>query len=141
MASENEKAVEKTTRRSGSERRQKCRRITFRLTPDEYENLSASAREAGLTTGSFIRARTLVIAQTRSRRRPPVDLERIARLHAEMNRVGSNIHQILKRVNFGDTPLKEEFHDALAGYREVIDAILVALGRKQSHDYQRRPEE
>jgi hypothetical protein len=35
-------------------------------------------------------------------------------------------------VNFGETPLAYEFQEALAGYREVIDAILAALGRKRA---------
>jgi hypothetical protein len=82
--------------------------------------------------GSFIRARVLNVHHTRAQRRPSVELETIARLHAEMNRVGSNIHQILKRVNFGETPIAHEFHEALDGYREVIDAILVTLGRKKA---------
>lgn len=132
MASDDEKTATKRRRGSGSEQRRKQRRMTFRLSPDEYAQLDASARDAGLTLGSFIRARTLGIAQTQPRRRPSVEAESLARLQAEMNRVGSNIHQILKRVNFGETPLAYEFQEALAGYREVIDAILAALGRKRA---------
>jgi hypothetical protein len=114
-----------------SEARKTQRRITFRMTPDDYESV-ARAMDSGLTLGTFIRMRALGVTQTPPRRRPSVDLETIARLQAEMNRVGSNLHQILKRVNFGETPLAHEFHDALAGYREVIDAILAALGRKRA---------
>jgi hypothetical protein len=99
--------TEPRRRRRGSEQRRRSNRITFR-------------------------ARTLNVHHTAARRRPPVEVETIARLHAEMNRVRSNIHQILKRVNFGETPLAHEFHDALDGYREVIDAILVTLGRKKA---------
>jgi uncharacterized protein (DUF1778 family) len=132
MPFDSEPSPKKRPRKSGSEQRQKRRRIIFRVTAEEYDSLETAARGAGLTLGSFIRTRMLTATQTRQRRRPSVEVEALARLQAEMNRVGSNIHQILKRVNFGETPLAHEFHDALAGYREVIDAILAALGRKRA---------
>jgi hypothetical protein len=118
--------------RRGSEQRRRASLVAFRASPEEKAELEASAQNAGLTLGSFIRARVLNVHHTSARRRPSVELETIARLHAEMNRVGGNIHQILKRVNFGETPLAHEFHEALDGYREVIDAILVTLGRKKA---------
>jgi len=131
MASEHENVAQKQ-RKSGSENRKMLRRVTFRLTHEEYALLEAAARDAGLTLGSFIRVRALGMAQTRQWRRPSFELETIARLHAEMNRVGSNIHQILKRMNFGELVLAHEYREALAGYREVIDAILEALGRRRA---------
>ncbi len=132
MSPETEATAKKTRRRSGSEKRRKQHVRTFRVTPEEDAELEANAQSAGLAVASFIRARTITISQTRARRRPSVEQETIARLQAEMNRVGGNIHQILKRVNFGETPLAHEFHDALNGYREVIDAILETLGRKRA---------
>jgi hypothetical protein len=132
MAFDLDLPVTKRPRKSGSEQRQKQRRIIFRVTAEEYDALESAARGAGLTLGSFIRTRMLTAIQTRQPRRPSIEVEALARLQAEMNRVGSNIHQILKRVNFGETPLAHEFHGALAGYREVIDAILSALGRKRA---------
>jgi hypothetical protein len=132
MGSETHITGRKKPRKSGSEMRQRQRRMTFRLSAEEYENLDAAARDAGLTLGSYIRAKTVGIAHTGARRRPSLELETIARLQGEMNRVGSNIHQILKRVNFGETPLAYEFEDALRGYREVIEAILAALGRRRA---------
>lgn len=46
-----------------------------------------------------------------------------------MNKVGSNIHQLLRRVNFGETPAGDEIREAFQGYRQVIAGILAALGR------------
>ena len=48
-----------------------------------------------------------------------------------MNRVGSNIHQLLKHIRFGGTPAGDEVTAAFAGYREVIAAILETLGRSK----------
>jgi hypothetical protein len=124
-----EKLSSKRPRKSGSEQRQKERRITFRMSPQEYATLEEAAGSAGLTLGSYIRSNVLEAPQTRQRRRPSVEVMAVTRLQGEMNRVGSNIHQILKRVNFGETPVAEEFHEALSGYREVIAAILETLGR------------
>lgn len=132
MESESEQIAAKRMRKRGSEQRRKQRVRTFRVTPEEDAELRAGAEGAGLSVGSYIRARVLTVQHTRQQRRPSVELQTIARLHAEMNRVGSNIHQILKRVNFGELVLAHEYREALNGYREVIDAILEALGRKRA---------
>ena len=70
----------------------------------------------------------LAAPKTQSRRRPSIEVQAITRLQGEMNRVGGNIHQILKRVNFGETPIAEEFSQALKGDRQVIATILETLG-------------
>lgn len=132
MASESEQTATKRARKSGSEQRRKQLVRTFRISPEEDAELQAGAEGAGLSVGSYIRVRVLTVQRTRQQRRPSVELQTIARLHAEMNRVGSNIHQILKRVNFGELVLAHEYRDALNGYKEVIDAILAALGRKRA---------
>jgi hypothetical protein len=120
----------KRSRRSGSEQRKKQRRITFRLTDGEYGAVQVAADRAGVTLGTHVRDRVLSSPETRRRPRPTVEVQAVTRLQGEMNRVGGNIHQILKRVNFGETPLAHEFHEALAGYKEVIESILTVLGRR-----------
>ena len=57
-----------------------------------------------------------------------MDVAALARLIGELNRIGGNINQILKRVNFGETPVAHEFHEALAGHLEIIAAIRDAMG-------------
>jgi hypothetical protein len=112
-----------------SETRQKQVRITVRLTAAEYAELEEAAGRDGISIGSFVRARALTAPTTRASRRPSVDLQALARLQAEMNRVGSNIHQLLKHIRFGGTPAGDEVVDAFKGYREVIAASLETLGR------------
>jgi hypothetical protein len=115
-------------RRSGSETRQKERRISLRVTGNEYAKVEAAAKGAGITLASYARLSLIDTPQTRTRRRPLVDVAALAKLLGELNRIGGNIHQILRRVNFGETPVAQEFHEALKGHREIISAIRQAMG-------------
>jgi uncharacterized protein (DUF1778 family) len=117
-------------KRSGSETRRKNLRVIFRVTEDEQKTLQEAAEGAGLTLASYARETLLAAPQTRKRRRPSIEVQTIARLQAEMNRVGSHIYQLVRRVNFGATPEAGEIYAAFDGYRDVIAAILAALGRK-----------
>ena len=101
------------------------------MTAAEYAEIEeASARES-LSIGGYVRSRSLSAPTTRASRRPPVDAQALARLQGEMNRVGSNIHQLLRFFRFGGTPASDEIIAAFAGYREVIAAILETLGRSK----------
>jgi hypothetical protein len=114
--------------RRGSEARQKQRRITFRVTAEEYAALERAAEAGGVTLGSFIRDCTLKAPQTKSRRRPRADMAALSKLHGELNRIGGNVNQITRRVNFGDTPAGEELRGALSGLKETMAAIRGAMG-------------
>ena len=115
-------------RRSGSETRQKDRRISLRVTDEEYARVNTAAADAGLTLASYARTSLIDTPRTRTRRRPRADVSMLAKLMGELNRIGSNIHQVLRRVNFGDTPVSRDFMEALQGHREVISAIRRAMG-------------
>ncbi len=116
--------------RRGSETRQKQHRVTVRLADSERAELVAAAERAGQTLGTYIRSRVLIEPVTRAQRRPSVEVQTLTRLQGEMNKVGSNIHQMLRRINFGDTPAGDEIRGAFTGYREVVAAILATLGRR-----------
>ena len=116
--------------RSGSENRQKQRRITFRVTADDYAKLEKSSAGIGLSLASHVRETVLNVPETRSRRRPLADMAALSRLYAGLNRIGGNINQITRRVNFGETPVAAEFSEALAGIRETMAAIRAAMGLK-----------
>jgi hypothetical protein len=118
-------------KRNWSENRQRQKRIIFRVSQEEYEAIEADAERVGLTLASHVRDSVLKAPKTRARRRVGVDVLAVTKLQGEMNKIGGNLHQILKRVNFGDTPLVVELNEALTGYKETIAAILVALGRNK----------
>lgn len=116
-------------RRRGSETRQKELRVSVRVTAAEYAEIAEAANREGLTMASYARKRLLAAPTDRKYRRPTIEVQALARLQGEVNRVGTNIHQLLKHIRFGGTPAGDEIMAAFAGYREVIAAILTTLGR------------
>ncbi len=116
-------------KRRGTETRQKELRVSIRVTADEYAEIAQAADREGQTLASYARKRLLAAPTDRKHRRPTLEIQSITRLQGEMNRVGSNIHQLLKHIRFGGTPASDEVVAAFAGYREVIAAILATLNR------------
>lgn len=129
MDNSTDKPLSPKRRRSGSETRQRGRLVGIRLSPEECAPLEQGAADAGLTLASHARLILVSAPRTRARRRPPADVVALARLLGQVNVIGSNIHQLLRRVNFGETPLGDEVREALLGYKEMAAAILAAMGR------------
>ena len=117
------------SKRRGTDTRQKDLRVSIRVTAAEHAEIAEAADREGMTLASFARKRLLATPIERKHRRPTLEIQSITRLQGEMNRVGSNIHQLLKHIRFGGTPASDEVVSAFAGYREVIAAILATLGR------------
>jgi hypothetical protein len=110
--------------RSGSETRKTLPPFPLRLLPEERAAIEAAAEQAGLTIGSYIRQCVLEAPTTRARRLPSVEILAILKLQGELNRIGANIYQLTRHVNFGrliDTD--GEIHAAFIGYREAIAAV------------------
>lgn len=121
---------------TGSDKRQRTRIITFRVTDDEYTRYQERASRAGLAVGAFARAAGLEDAGPRARRRRPVEHQKLAQLMAAVNRVGNNLNQIARNTNLGLDIEVPELRDALQQYHAVIAAIYDALGMEPSSDYQ-----
>jgi hypothetical protein len=118
--------------RRGTEKRQKTTLVGFRATPAEHAEVKASAAAAGVTPSEFMRSRVLVNPAKRPARitrQPRADVVALARVLGALNKTGGNIHQLVKRVNFGETPAGEEIRAALADYRQVVTEIMTAMGR------------
>ena len=115
-------------KKNGSESRQKQRRITFRLTADELGTLEKAAGAAHVTLGSYIRETVLTTPQTRSRRRAPADVALLAKLIAELNRVGGNINQIARAANYGEQPESALLRDVLATLLDTMKGVRAAMG-------------
>lgn len=119
----------KSKPRTGSETRRKQRRATVRLNAEEYAELTAAAERAGQTVGTYIRARTLAAPTTRARHRPTVETELLAKAVAQLGRIGGNLHQIARRLNFGEIEHAAELPVAIAEFRKVVSALMAAAGR------------
>ncbi len=121
-------AQPKSSRR-GSETRQKQRRFTFRMSQDEFQKIEAYAEREGLTVGSYVRSRILTAPTTRAIRRPVVEVKMLTAMLAELHKIGSNINQIARRVNHGDTPLSQEIELTFAACRRIAEQAKDALDR------------
>lgn len=75
--------------------KQKMNHLHIELTPEQYELLSAKARQCGLTKRAFI---TRFIEGKEIKARPP---QEIKDLRMEVHKIGVNINQIARSVNAG----------------------------------------
>ena len=131
MSNPEQPASTKKGKRSGSETRTRGGIIGVRVSVAERAELEAAADRAGLTLGSYIRERVLSAPQTRAVRRPPIEKKLLAQLLGQLGRVGGNIHQIVKHMNFGTGVMHDELRSALASFEEAAAAIMEAMGRGQ----------
>ena len=118
-------------KRSGSENRARGNIVAFRVSEEERAELEQAAELAGLTLGSYVRQRVLTAPKTRAVRRPPLEQKLLAQLLGQLGRVGGNIHQIVKHMNFGSGVMHHELRPALASFEAAAAAILQAMGRGQ----------
>src|SRR5215469_27025 len=104
MDSERKLPLSHASKSSSSETRRKQRIVNFRATAEEYEEVEKAAKNAGLTIGSYIRRTMLTAPKTRMQRRVRADVAVLAKLIAELNRIGGNINQIARAFNCGASP-------------------------------------
>jgi hypothetical protein len=117
-------------RRSGSQRRQRVRRIGVALDPSEFAVIEEKATTAGLSKSSFLRAAALGSAGPRARRSPPLNAEVLAHAVAALNKTGSNLNQIARILNAGQAAGSKEAVEALTETREAVGRILEIVGRR-----------
>ena len=116
--------------RKRSERRQKGKVLSVRVSPAEHQVVEAHAEREGLSIGSFVRSRILEKPTTRAIRRPPVEVQTLSILQASLNKVGSNLNQIARAINSGDRFTIDDIQTALKEHRQILAAIIETLGRQ-----------
>ena len=124
--------VLKKTRR-GSETRKKSFPVTSRYDKDEFAELEEAASRAGLSRASYQRVQSLTKTKTRSTRRPPIERELAAQLLGQVGRVGGNLHQLVRHLNFGRELEEQRLAEVLAALEELKGEIMQALGRSTGH--------
>lgn len=117
-------------RKKPSEQRQKNRIANFRVTADEYRQIESNAERGGLTFGSYLRTRALTSPTTRAMRRPMMEKVIMSKLVAGLGRSGSNLNQIARAMNSGETVLIDQIQSALAEHRQILAAVIETLGRQ-----------
>lgn len=113
-----------------SETRRKGRVLSIRVSDGERQEVEAFAEREGLTVASYIRSKSLATPTTRAMRRPPVEVITLSTLQASLNKIGSNLNQIAKRMNSGEMIAQSHIQAALAEHRQILAAIILTLGRQ-----------
>lgn len=116
--------------RHGSETRQRKKALLVRLTDAERVEVEEASRRAGLTVGSYARQQMLKAPPPRAVRRPPLERELIAHLLGQVGRVGGNLHQLVRHLNFGREPERREIGEVLGALEMLKREIMQALGRQ-----------
>lgn len=119
-----------TGKKSGSEKRQRSGIIGVRVSDEERLELEEQAERAGLTLASYVRMCCLTAPKNRAVRRPPVEKKLLAQLLGQLGKVGGNVHQIAKRLNFNEPVANDDIKEAIADFRETAAAIMQALGKR-----------
>ncbi len=130
--------VSTSSARRGSETRRRSRRLLVRLDDRELAEIEAGAEAAGLTLASFARQKILSSPARKPSRRASVDAALLSKALGELNRVGSNLNQIVRALNSDDDDRHhylDELHPALAVYKGTIVLIMRALGFRTDADH------
>jgi hypothetical protein len=102
------------------------------MTSVERFVIQDGANRAGLTLSSYVLSRVLNATPARQVRRPPIERQEMARLLAEVGRVGSAINQIAR---LGIAGRSNSGLDALAQASQDLTAIRSALLRGLGYDH------
>jgi hypothetical protein len=100
-----------------------------RFSEAEHASIDTRSREAGLSFGSYLRACALGSPGPRARRTPPLNVELLAYAVAQLNRVGNNANQLMRRLHAADAVEANETRLALSEIRAAVRLICEALGR------------
>ena len=111
-------------------KRQRQRVFPIRLSDAEHAALVSRADRAGLSVAGLIRLQCLDQRPARASRRAPVDRANLARLLAQLGKVGGNVNQIARALNAGGAPESMVLTHAAAvdDIAEMKTAIMEALG-------------
>lgn len=116
--------------RSGTDTRKRRGSCSVRLDEKERAELERRAETLNQSIGAFIRFRCLDSPGERAGRRSDRDREDLRRLLGQVGKIGSNLNQIARRLNQGDTQTRETIEQAIEDLGTVSKAVLEALKGK-----------
>jgi hypothetical protein len=116
------------TQRSGSEKRQRNLIFTVRFNSQEAAVIRQKAQTQGQSIAALVRTSLLHFRSRPSR----TDQQAVARLLAQLGKIGSNINQIAYHLNAGRPGDRVEgsLEEALRDLMELRLACLQALGKE-----------
>jgi hypothetical protein len=128
------------SKQSGSNKRQRNCQFVVRCTRDEFNEIAANARSAGLKGAAWLRARGMERGDPgpRSQKTPPLHVELLNQVKGAIGYVGNNVNQIARGINMDEFYDLPELRLVLRQVLRITDTILVALGKEPSpelHDW------
>jgi hypothetical protein len=107
----------------------RTRLIHLRCTDHERIAIRSVAQRAGYSVGAFLRLLALGDAGPRAVRRPPADRAELARILAQLGKIGGNWNQIAKAIHqTRNLPSWSELAEMKADIALMRAALLKALG-------------
>jgi hypothetical protein len=110
------------------ENRKRNKLIQFRCDDAEFAQAKRRAQRAGYTVGAFARACILDGPGPRAQRLPPTNKAELVKLHAELNKIGSNLNQMARAMNSGAIPPLKSVDSAIEAYSDMRADVRRALG-------------
>lgn len=121
------------TGRSGSQKRRTTARIAVNCTPAQKAEILKKIDATGLSPSAMCLA-VLLDVPLPVRRRPSVDTQLLAKVLAELGKIGSNINQIAYHLNAGrpGDVTEGSIQAALAELLEWRTALMQSLGYERN---------
>ena len=118
---------------SGSQKRKLTARIAVNCTPKQKATIVAKCDAAGYSPSAFV-LNILLGLPLPSRRHPSVDTQMLAKVLAELGKIGSNINQIAHHLNAGrpGDVTEGSIQAALAELLEWRTALMQSLGYERN---------
>ena len=121
------------TGRSGSQKRKTTARIAVNCTPAQKAEIMKKIDATGLSPSAMCLA-VLLDVPLPARRRPSVDTQLLAKVLAELGKIGSNINQIAYHLNAGrpGDVTEGSIQAALTELLEWRTALMQSLGYERN---------
>jgi hypothetical protein len=118
-----------------SSQRRLAASLRVRLSPDDASQIAAKAQAAEVSVSTYIRVATLGYTRETGgerapRRQPSNDDVALAKVLAQLGKIGSNLNQLARAANCGDWPSEPELVESARAVRETCGEIMRALGRR-----------
>ncbi len=113
---------------AGSEKRQRQNVVRVRLNDNERAEILTRADKAGLSVAGYLRSAVLQTPPPRQSRRPSVNHQELARVLAQLGKIGSNVNQMARVANCGGWPGYNRINEARQEIHEIRDLVMKALG-------------
>ena len=101
----------------------RTRRVSMSLTEEEHAAWSAAAQGRGLSAWAREQVAAQLEAEQPQTGPPRTNGAEVAKLRADLGRVGSNLNQLVRAVNSGHAPTRVELLDAVQATREELARV------------------